>query len=105
MPGVVHEDEAFAGGGLQTGDAGHGDGAVSEETAAEFFGKIAQGLFHGCLLSLSGASVYNGDLLATRGRCRAALGLDSRGRLSLRELGRARAPVPTRTRPHTTTPA
>ena len=29
------------------------------------------------------------------GRCRAALGLDSRGRLPLRNLGRARTPVPT----------
>src|ERR1019366_9515467 len=35
------------------------------------------------------------DLHATRGSCRAVLGLDSRGRLSLREPGRARAPVPT----------
>src|ERR1700687_4506760 len=59
MLGVIYEDEAMAGGGLQAGDAGHGDGAVSEETAAELLGEIAQGLLHGCLLSLSGAGVYN----------------------------------------------
>jgi hypothetical protein len=38
MVGVLHEDEAIAGSGLQAGDAGHGDGAVSEEAAAELFG-------------------------------------------------------------------
>jgi len=59
MPGVLHEDEAGAAGGLQAGDAGHGDGAVTEETATELFGEIAQGLLHGCLLSLYEADVYN----------------------------------------------
>src|SRR5450631_778279 len=50
--------------------------------AAEFLGEIAQGLFHGSLLSLSGAGVYNASFLATRGSCRALLGLDGRGRPS-----------------------
>src|SRR6266478_5005484 len=88
MLGVLHEDEAAAGGGLQAGEAGHGDGAVSEETAAELFGEIAQGLLHGCLLSLYEARVYNAEdaggcsPFAIGSSCRAALGLDGRGRPS-----------------------
>src|SRR5271157_5018055 len=61
MLGVLYEDEAMAGGGLQAGDAGHGDGVVSEETAAELLGEIAQGLLHGCLLSLSEGDEYNAE--------------------------------------------
>ncbi len=38
-----------------------GDGTVAEKMAAELSGEIAQGLLHGCLLSLSGAYVYNGE--------------------------------------------
>src|SRR5580658_1056199 len=63
MLGIVHEDEAMAGRGLRTGDAGHGNGAVPEEAAAELFGKIAQGLLHGSLLSLSEAGVYNAEMM------------------------------------------
>src|SRR5712692_2805305 len=104
MLGVLHEDEAAAAGGLQAGDAGHGDGTVSEETAAEIIGEIAQASIHGCLLSLYEARVTTPSSLPhaaaaelrsawTGGGARPHTTLDSRGRLSLRNLGRARTPV------------
>src|SRR5271157_738747 len=83
MLSFLDEDHAVVLGGLQTGDAAYTDGPVSAETAAEFLGEIAQGLLHGCLLSLSGAGVHNADSFATR-----------RLLLSCARLGRGGAPSP-----------
>ena len=47
-------------GGLRAGDAVHGDGAVSEEMAAELLGEIAQGLLHGSsIVAFPGRVLYN----------------------------------------------
>ncbi len=51
--------------------------------------------FHVVILARQRRAHSESRVTVTTGRCRAALGLDSRGRLSLRNLGRARAPVPT----------
>src|ERR1700739_2817719 len=59
MPFVFDKHDAFGMGRLQAGDAGNLDRAVSEDAAAEFLGEIAQGLLHGCLLSLSGVREHN----------------------------------------------
>ena len=78
MIGVLDENEAIALCGLQAGDAGHRDGAISKEMAVQFLGEIAEGSLHGCLLSLYGADVYNAD--SDCGRRLRALARHGRGR-------------------------